>query len=85
MGNLGVGIGAGPGCDGQVLVFHDMLGLHQGHVPKFVKQYAQLMDEASKAVQAYIAEVQDGSFPGPEHCFAMPEAERALLVELANK
>ncbi len=80
-----IGIGAGPGCDGQVLVFHDMLGLHKGHVPKFVKQYAQLMDEASKAVQAYIAEVQDGSFPGPEHCFAMPEAERALLVELANK
>lgn len=80
-----IGIGAGPSCDGQVLVIHDMLGLHNGHVPKFVKQYSKLMEEASKAVQAYVAEVRDGSFPGPEHCFAMPEAEIARLEALAKK
>ncbi len=62
-----VGIGAGAGCDGQVLVFHDMLGLFTGLKPKFVKRYADLGEAACKAVAQYAEEVRDGVFPGPEH------------------
>jgi 3-methyl-2-oxobutanoate hydroxymethyltransferase len=65
-----IGIGAGPDCDGQVLVVHDMLGLSGRKVPKFVKQYAALGDSIKDAVRVYQAEVKDGSFPGPEHCYA---------------
>jgi 3-methyl-2-oxobutanoate hydroxymethyltransferase len=64
-----IGIGAGPHCDGQILVLHDMLGLNDRHQPKFVKQYARLGDQAREALRAYAAEVQNGSFPGPEHCY----------------
>lgn len=64
-----IGIGAGVGCDGQVLVIHDLLGLNAGHVPKFVKRYADLAAEMKQAVSRYVAEVRDGSFPGPEHSF----------------
>jgi len=62
-----IGIGAGPGCDGQVLVFHDMLGLFRGLKPRFVKRYAELGEAAAEAIARYAAEVRDGSFPGPEH------------------
>ncbi len=62
-----IGIGAGPGCDGQVLVIHDMLGLFTGLKPKFVKRYAELGASAVAAVERYTAEVRDGSFPGAEH------------------
>jgi len=62
-----IGIGAGPGCDGQVLVFHDMLGLFTGLKPKFVKRYAELGTAAVKAVEHFSDEVRDGSFPAPEH------------------
>jgi 3-methyl-2-oxobutanoate hydroxymethyltransferase len=62
-----IGIGAGPGCDGQVLVLHDMLGLFTGLKPKFVKRYAELGSAAVKAVERYTAEVRDGSFPSTEH------------------
>jgi len=62
-----IGIGAGPGCDGQVLVFHDMLGLFSGLKPKFVKRYAQLGDAATEAIARYSDEVRSGAFPGPEH------------------
>ena len=75
-----IGIGAGAGCDGQVLVLHDMLGLTSGHVPKFVKQYANLKEQVAGAVKAYVVEVQQGQFPAEEHGFAMPEAERNLLL-----
>lgn len=64
-----IGIGAGPDCDGQILVMHDMLGINSGHIPKFVKKYANLGDDARKGVKAFIAEVQSGDFPGPEHCY----------------
>lgn len=64
-----IGIGAGPDCDGQILVFHDTLGLNAGHVPKFVKKYANLRQEAIKALSTYVQEVQSGEFPGPEHCY----------------
>src|SRR5438270_3896454 len=62
-----IGIGAGPACDGQVLVFHDMLGLTTGKAPKFVKRYANLADDISRAVGAYAEDVRTGKFPGPEH------------------
>jgi 3-methyl-2-oxobutanoate hydroxymethyltransferase len=64
-----IGIGAGAGCDGQVLVFHDMLGLFADFRPKFVKRYADLGSAVREAVASYCREVRDGSFPGAEHSF----------------
>jgi 3-methyl-2-oxobutanoate hydroxymethyltransferase len=64
-----IGIGAGPDCDGQILVLHDMLGLNDRHLPKFVKQYARLGDAARKAIEEYAKEVAEGSFPAEEHCY----------------
>lgn len=58
-----IGIGAGPSCDGQVLVFHDVLGIYDGHTPKFVRQYAHIADDMQKALEQYLADVRDGSFP----------------------
>lgn len=58
-----IGIGAGPSCDGQVLVLHDLLGLYHGHTPKFVRQYAHLAEDMQKAVSAYLADVREGKFP----------------------
>lgn len=64
-----IGIGAGPHCDGQILVLHDLLGLHEGHVPKFAKQYARLIDTAKESIKKYTEEVNSGEFPGKEHCY----------------
>jgi 3-methyl-2-oxobutanoate hydroxymethyltransferase len=64
-----IGIGAGPGCDGQVLVWHDLLGLYDAFKPKFVKRYADLGEAVRTALKAYTAEVRAGTFPGPEHSF----------------
>ena len=64
-----IGIGAGPACDGQVLVLHDMLGLYEGFQPRFVKRYAELGRAIEEAVRAYRREVEEGIFPGPEHLF----------------
>ncbi len=74
-----IGIGAGPHCDGQVLVYHDVLGLTEGHVAKFVRRYAELADVAVDALERFFADVQDGSFPGPDETYHMsPEAEDML-------
>ncbi len=75
-----IGIGAGPGCDGQVLVLHDMCGLNLGHVPRFAKKYSQLGQQMLETVKAYTAEVAEGSFPAQEHSFAMPEDQLAELL-----
>lgn len=64
-----IGIGAGPECDGQVLVMHDMLGLSPSFVPRFAKPYANLWNDASAAAAAYIREVRERAFPAPEHCY----------------
>ncbi len=64
-----IGIGAGPACDGQVLVFHDVVGLYDRFTPKFVKQYAQVGVTMREAVSRYIQEVKAGEFPAPEHTF----------------
>lgn len=69
-----IGIGAGPHCDGQVLVTHDLLGLFGESGPRFVKRYLQLHDQIMKALRAFIQEVQEGTFPGPEHTYEVDEA-----------
>ncbi len=75
-----IGIGAGPHNDGQVLVFHDVLGLHDGHLPKFVRQYARLQESAVQALSDYFADVEQGIFPADDESYAMSEeAARALL------
>ncbi|MDD2444097.1 MAG: 3-methyl-2-oxobutanoate hydroxymethyltransferase [Desulfotomaculaceae bacterium] len=68
-----IGIGAGPYCDGQVLVIHDMLGLYPRQAPKFVKKYANLSDSIAGALKQYKEEVVSRTFPGPEHGFGMSE------------
>jgi 3-methyl-2-oxobutanoate hydroxymethyltransferase len=76
-----IGIGAGPDCDGQVLVWHDLLGLYEGHAPRFVKQYADLAPTIGAAVEQYASEVRDGSFPEEKHTYAMSEEELALFEQ----
>jgi 3-methyl-2-oxobutanoate hydroxymethyltransferase len=58
-----IGIGAGPACDGQVLVFHDVLGIYDGHTPKFVRQYAHIAQDMQAALEGYLADVRSGAFP----------------------
>jgi 3-methyl-2-oxobutanoate hydroxymethyltransferase len=65
-----IGIGAGPDCNGQVLVIHDMLGLTAGYVPRFAKQYASLKSTVLDAITRYRDEVRDGSFPSSDHTFS---------------
>ena len=64
-----IGIGAGPDCDGQILVLHDMLGINKRKLPKFVKKYADLSAEAERALKNYVSDVQSGKFPAEEHCY----------------
>jgi 3-methyl-2-oxobutanoate hydroxymethyltransferase len=65
-----IGIGAGPHCDGQVLVFHDLVALREGPFPKFVKTYANLREEITGAVRAFADEVEAGTFPDDEHSYS---------------
>lgn len=74
-----IGIGAGAGCDGQVLVWHDLLGITPDFTPRFVKKYAHLHEDIVGALQQYKAEVETGQFPGAEHSFGMKEEELAKL------
>ncbi len=70
-----IGIGAGPYCDGQVLVFHDLVGLFDRFVPKFVKQYTNISREIERAIGEFKREVEEGIFPSPEHTFTIKEEE----------
>jgi len=70
-----IGIGAGPATDGQVLVWHDLLGIYGGHTPKFVKRYAELRGEMIEAVGEYTREVRERAFPGPEHSYSIDPEE----------
>lgn len=74
-----IGIGAGKQCDGQVLVFHDVLGLFDEFRPKFVKQYSNLREEMVKGISDYVDEVKKGDFPGEEHIFNLGESLEELL------
>jgi len=74
-----IGIGAGNGTDGQVLVYHDLVGIKAGFTPKFVKRYAQAGEIMQKAVETYCHEVQERTFPGDEHSFKIPDEEYEAL------
>ncbi len=81
-----IGIGAGPATDGQVLVFHDLLGIYEGHQPRFVRRYAEVRREMVKGVSAYAADVRAGRFPDEEHSYSispeeLEEFERYLADE----
>jgi 3-methyl-2-oxobutanoate hydroxymethyltransferase len=75
-----IGIGAGPDCDGQVLVFHDILGLFDRFTPKFAKRYADLREPILTALRTYRQEVEAGDFPTPAHSFSIDEAELQLFL-----
>jgi 3-methyl-2-oxobutanoate hydroxymethyltransferase len=76
-----IGIGAGPSTDGQVLVLHDLLGVHTGHVAKFVRQFADVRSEMVKGVTAYAEAVRSREFPAPEHGYSIPPEELERLRE----
>jgi 3-methyl-2-oxobutanoate hydroxymethyltransferase len=80
-----IGIGAGAGCDGQVLVTHDLLGLFDRFMPKFVRKYADLHNEMLNAFTAYIADVQGRAFPTKEHTVEMPDEEWEALIHNLNR
>ncbi|MFQ5450749.1 MAG: 3-methyl-2-oxobutanoate hydroxymethyltransferase [Nitrospinaceae bacterium] len=77
-----IGIGAGPHCDGQILVIHDLLGLNPDFCPKFVKRYAELGDQIKSAVGNYVEEVRSGLFPGEEHSYHL---KRGSLKKVDGK
>src|SRR5436305_2361698 len=70
-----IGIGAGSATDGQVLVFHDLLGIYDGHAPRFAKRYQEIKAEMVAGVAEYASEVRDRAFPGPEHSYSIEEDE----------
>ena len=76
------GIGAGPHCDGQVLIVSDVLGIFETFTPKFVKKYANLAEEMKRAFAEYASDVRNGTFPGPEHVYPMLPGEADRLAEL---
>jgi 3-methyl-2-oxobutanoate hydroxymethyltransferase len=75
-----IGIGSGRDCDGQVLVYHDLLGLYQGKEPRFVKRYAELASTIKDAIERYAADVRSGAFPGDEHTYSIPDEELAAFL-----
>jgi 3-methyl-2-oxobutanoate hydroxymethyltransferase len=74
-----IGIGAGAACDGQVLVWHDLLGLYAGRAPRFVKRYADLAGEIETALGAYVDDVRSGAFPEEQHTYSIPDEELAIF------
>jgi 3-methyl-2-oxobutanoate hydroxymethyltransferase len=77
-----IGIGAGPSCDGQVLVWHDLLGMTPGRVPRFVKRYEQLAERTEMALRAYVEEVRSGAFPSEAQTYTMSDEERVRFETL---
>jgi 3-methyl-2-oxobutanoate hydroxymethyltransferase len=80
-----IGIGAGPGVDGQVLVIHDLLGIHDGPQPKFVRLYANLFADAVKALEEWFADVEAGRYPSEEESYRMPEEVARELRSEVNR
>jgi 3-methyl-2-oxobutanoate hydroxymethyltransferase len=76
-----IGIGAGPDCDGQVLVWHDILGLYEGRTARFVKRYANVGEVIRTALEEYVADVRERRFPEEQHTYAMPSDERELFEQ----
>ena len=80
-----IGIGAGAGCDGQVLVWHDLLGVNQGAAPRFVKRYADVAGEIRRGLETFAAEVRSGAYPADEHAYTISEDElRAFEAGLSD-
>jgi 3-methyl-2-oxobutanoate hydroxymethyltransferase len=80
-----IGIGAGPACDGQVLVYHDVLGLHHDHLGKYVRQYAQLADIATEALEHFFADIESGSYPSDKESYHMDVASARAFHALMRK
>ena len=80
-----IGIGAGPSCDGQVLVWHDLLGLSDRKPARFVKRYADIGGEIKRALETYAEEVRAGVFPGEEHTYTIPEEELDLFTKATEE
>jgi len=80
-----IGIGAGADCDGQVLVWHDLLGLYEGRTARFVKRYADVAEVIRTALEAYAADVRERRFPEEQHAYAMPEDELGLFERAASE
>ena len=80
-----IGIGAGPYCDGQVLVYHDVLGLYHGRLPKFVRQYTHLADIATEALERFFADIESGAFPSEAESYHMDEASARTFHVLMRK
>jgi 3-methyl-2-oxobutanoate hydroxymethyltransferase len=79
-----IGIGAGVDCDGQVLVWHDLLGLYEGRTARFVKRYADVAEVIRSALETYAADVRERRFPEAQHTYAMPEEELGLFEQAAS-
>jgi 3-methyl-2-oxobutanoate hydroxymethyltransferase len=79
-----IGIGAGPDTDGQVLVFHDLLGLYDGHVPRFVRRFAELRAPMTAGVAGYAEAVRNREFPGPEHGYPISDEELGTFKKLLH-
>jgi 3-methyl-2-oxobutanoate hydroxymethyltransferase len=80
-----IGIGAGADTDGQVLVWHDLLGMYQGRTPRFVKRYAEIAGEIGSALGDYVADVRGGTFPEEQHTYAIPADELARFERLLSE
>ena len=80
-----IGIGAGPGCDGQVLVWHDLLGLSDRRPARFVKRYAEVGAEIQRALEAFAGEVRSGAFPAEEHTYSIPADELGLFTQATQQ
>jgi 3-methyl-2-oxobutanoate hydroxymethyltransferase len=80
-----IGIGAGPGCDGQVLVWHDLLGLSDRRPARFVKRYAEVGAEIQRALEAFAGEVRSGTFPAEEHTYSIPADELSLFTQATEQ
>jgi 3-methyl-2-oxobutanoate hydroxymethyltransferase len=80
-----IGIGAGPAADGQVLVFHDLLGIYDGHAARFVKRYANVRDEMIRGVGAFAKDVRERRYPAPEHGYTMAPDEIERLREMLEQ
>jgi 3-methyl-2-oxobutanoate hydroxymethyltransferase len=79
-----IGCGAGPHCDGHVVVLHDMLGLSAGPLPRFVQRYADLRSEIGKAIGRYVADIKSGAYPAADHRYTMGPGEAEKLADAAR-